>query len=319
MAETRERPGYEDIYYSLWETAQRYGAFCGFRVIGKSHDERMIPMMEMGKGKRTLFCVGGLYGTDRDMPRFLTVMAGEYARAYECGWRLGEVYPVRELLDRVSICFVPLANPDGYEICRQGCGAVRNSVYRQILRMQDLSLRDFRGNARGLDVAGNFPAEGRKRRRIRREPASENETKALIRIFQEYAGCGLLSFCNGSRPVICCGRAGGILRDQKNLQLARRLTRIAGCSLKRRETGKGGEESRRDPKKAEKRPVLREMEAFYRGTARKPALRIILPPDPEKEREEGISGPYRNILTLPLEVITAQLTEFFSFGSESFG
>ena len=39
---------YEAIYYSLWEAARRYSGFTQFRVIGKSHDDRMIPMLEIG-------------------------------------------------------------------------------------------------------------------------------------------------------------------------------------------------------------------------------------------------------------------------------
>lgn len=35
---------YEAIYYSLWEAARRYSSFTQFRVIGKSHDDRMIPI-----------------------------------------------------------------------------------------------------------------------------------------------------------------------------------------------------------------------------------------------------------------------------------
>ena len=41
---------YETIYYSLWEAARRYSSFTQFRVIGKSHDDRMIPMLEIGQG-----------------------------------------------------------------------------------------------------------------------------------------------------------------------------------------------------------------------------------------------------------------------------
>jgi len=41
---------YESLYYELWETARRYRAIAQFRVIGNSHDERMIPMIEVGQG-----------------------------------------------------------------------------------------------------------------------------------------------------------------------------------------------------------------------------------------------------------------------------
>ena len=55
---------YEAIYYSLWEAARRYSGFTQFRVIGKSHDDRMIPMLEIGHGDACIFCVAGFSGTD---------------------------------------------------------------------------------------------------------------------------------------------------------------------------------------------------------------------------------------------------------------
>ena len=46
---------YESIYYQLWELSQRYKTFTQFRVIGKSHDDRMIPMLEIGTGDTCIF------------------------------------------------------------------------------------------------------------------------------------------------------------------------------------------------------------------------------------------------------------------------
>lgn len=83
---------FENIYYSLWEIAGRYSSFCQFRVIGNSHDERMIPMLEVGTGAQMIFCVAGINGTQALLPELLLKMAGEYCRAYECGWKLDEFY-----------------------------------------------------------------------------------------------------------------------------------------------------------------------------------------------------------------------------------
>ena len=55
---------YESIYYQLWELSQRYKTFTQFRVIGKSHDDRMIPMLEIGTGDTCIFCVAGFSGVD---------------------------------------------------------------------------------------------------------------------------------------------------------------------------------------------------------------------------------------------------------------
>lgn len=46
---------YEDLYYEMWEMSQRYRQIAQFRIIGKSHDERMIPMIELGKGNSCIF------------------------------------------------------------------------------------------------------------------------------------------------------------------------------------------------------------------------------------------------------------------------
>ena len=40
---------YENIYYEMWEIAGRYTEIAQFQVIGKSHDDRMIPMVQIGK------------------------------------------------------------------------------------------------------------------------------------------------------------------------------------------------------------------------------------------------------------------------------
>ena len=185
---------FENIYYSLWEIAGRYSSFCQFRVIGNSHDERMIPMLEVGTGAQMIFCVAGINGTQTLLPELLLKMAGEYCRAYECGWKLDEFYEVKKLLDKIRICMIPLLNPDGYEIRQNGFGTIRNPVYRQMLRMQSIPAEDFGYNARGMDIAHNFPTVHYIRSRMGEEPASENETKALIRIIQEYDGRGLLTF-----------------------------------------------------------------------------------------------------------------------------
>ena len=104
------------LYYEMWEISQRYSQIAQFRVIGKSHDERMIPMVELGKGTNCIFCLSGLTGLDRQTPMFLIRMMQEYVKAWESGWKMEEIYEVGEVLQNWRLCFIPLLNPDGYEI-----------------------------------------------------------------------------------------------------------------------------------------------------------------------------------------------------------
>ena len=57
---TEQMGTYEKIYFALWELGQRYGNFVQFRVIGRSHDDRMIPMLEIGKGDTCIICLSGV-------------------------------------------------------------------------------------------------------------------------------------------------------------------------------------------------------------------------------------------------------------------
>ena len=98
--ETVQEKTYENIYYLLWEAAQRYQKFTQFRVIGKSHDDRMIPMLEIGTGDLCIFCIAGFSGTDGQMSDRLAETAVELCRNYECGWTVQEFYEVRKLLDQ---------------------------------------------------------------------------------------------------------------------------------------------------------------------------------------------------------------------------
>ena len=98
---------------------------------------------------------------------------------------MDELYEVKKLLDQTRLCIIPVVNPDGYEICRKGYNTVRNPIFRQMLKMQDVPCDEFEGNARGMDTARNFPTTFCSRKKIHQQPASEKRWFIIggIRIF----------------------------------------------------------------------------------------------------------------------------------------
>ena len=289
---------YETIYYTLWELAQRYGEMAQFRVIGKSHDDRMIPMLELGTGDRTVFCLSGLSGTERRMPSYLLWMAMEYCKAWECRWPLEEIYDVRRLFEDWRLCFIPVLNPDGYEIYEKDYTVIRNPVYRQMLRMQETPCREYTCNARGMDISRNFPTNYFKRRRICQQPASENETKALIRIFQEYPAKGLLSFGSSGKKIIYFRQPQSFSVNQKSYRLARHLQqRSAGFHMEKYDL----EENRRDISGLSGGGSP---ERFFAEVCRQPSF-CIETPSSQEESEKDTCRPdeYRELYTLPLEYL----------------
>ena len=287
-------PSYEKIYYSLWELAGRYSSFCQFRVIGNSHDDRMIPMLEIGTGAQLIFCVSGIDGTQVLLPELLLEMAGEYCRAYECRWQLEDFYEVQKLLDKIRVCIIPLLNPDGYEICLGGFETIRNPIYRQMLRMQSILAREFGYNARGMDISHNFPTIHYIRSRMGEEPASENETKALIRIIQEYGGRGLLSFGQSGREIIYYHSQQGIGSLPKSYRLARYMQKSSSYRLEKEQLTETSN------------PQFKGMgtpEQYYIQTKKQPAFRIKVPAPGEKMGKESKKIIYEEIHLLPLEYI----------------
>ena len=279
-----KRCSYELIYYTMWEAAQRYGQIAQFRVIGKSHDDRMIPMLEIGKGEEILYCVSGLSGTDRQMPACLIEMIGEYLRAWECGWKIEEIYDLRELLDQWRLFFIPVVNPDGYEICEKGFSVIRNPIYRQMLRMQEISHEEYFCNARGMDLRKNFPTAYYRKLRVGQQPASENETKALVHIFQESPGRGLLSFSQTGRRILYFRQPQSFAANQRSYRLARRLQRRSGFAV---------EKFSLDANRGDLSPSGGSPERFYAELCRQPSFRIEFP----------AAHPCRQLHTLPLEYL----------------
>lgn len=273
---------YEKIYFSLWELGQRYGNFTSFRVMGKSHDERMIPLLEIGKGDETIFCISGIRGTENLLPGFLTKLAEDYCRAYECGWITEDFYNVRKLLDAVRICMIPLLNPDGYEICRKGWMSIRNPIYRQMLKMNGISEKEFTGNSRGVDLKKNFPTLYYTKTQIGKEPGSENETKALMHLLQDYRSRGLLSFSQKQEKIIHYCRSREVFRNQRSSRLARHLQK---CDTSFREKSKKVRDGIGSP------------EQFYSEKIKETAMEIEI--FFEKESEKS----FRNLRIFPLEYI----------------
>ena len=287
---------YEAIYYSLWEAARRYSGFTQFRVIGKSHDDRMIPMLEIGHGDACIFCVAGFSGTDGQMTDRLTRMALEICRIYECNWTVDELYEVKKLLDQTRLCIIPVVNPDGYEINQSGFSMIRNPIYRQMLRMQSIPAKDFGYNARGVDICHNFPTVHYIRSRMGEEPASENETKALIRIMQEYGGRGLLTFGQAGREIVYYHSEQGMGGLPRSYRLARHMQKSSSYHLER----EPGSQSSGKKFKGMGTP-----EQYYIQTIKQPAFRIKVPApgNDGKAGEESQTKIYEEIHLLPLEYI----------------
>lgn len=284
---------YESVYYQLRELSQRYREFTRFRMIGQSHDERVIPMLEIGRGREVLICTAGIYGREQKNVEFLLQMAGEYCQAYECSRMIDRQYPVEELLDQTSVCMIPLANPDGYEICRKGFSVIGNPVLRQMLKMMGRSNADWKCNARGVDLQGNFPTEDFRRTSIHDYAASENETKALMHVFKEYESVGYLDFRN-RETIRRRSKSTLFLRySRKGKKIARSLRKLSQSRERLQE---------RIPSYAGSSAL-----EYYSELTGNPAVAVETIDESEVETKEEFLEIYKELRTIPLEYLQSEV------------
>lgn len=234
MINLAQRYSYRDICDSLQDLATRYSEFVVYRTIGTSQDEREIPMIRVGTGTKTLILSAGIHGRESVNPVLLLRMAEEYCEAY---WNDSEFeqYSIGELLKTYSICFIPLLNPDGYEIAINGFSAIHNPVLRQLCRMKNISPESWKYNARGVDINRNFPCKSYVQQQLCEYPGSETETQALINIFQNYDTVGYVDFHSRGKIIYYYRNAMPYSYNQKSQRLAKHLQKLSHYSIGKKE------------------------------------------------------------------------------------
>ena len=191
---------YEELLRNLQESGTQYPESTIYKKVGESHDERPIPMLRVGLGLDTLILTSGIHGKESINPVLLTRMAQEYCQAYQDNSYMGN-YPVRELLNHCSICFLPIVNPDGYVIATESFSAIRNPILRQACKMRGVDWPYWKYNARAVDINRNFPCKSYIQQQFGEYPASEQETQTLIRVFEQWDTIGYLDFHSRGRII----------------------------------------------------------------------------------------------------------------------
>ena len=233
--------------------AQQYDRLLKYVTIGESTDNRDIILLELGLGQKYVICCGGVHGRETINPMVLLKIIEYYADLYinfrlkkqelkrklsSSNINIREEYEqmlygacIYELLQTYTILFVPLLNPDGYMIAQKGFGALRNVSLRQACEKKNIDYTQWKGNGRGVDINRNFPSQFWREKFEGDYPASEEETKALIRLFHEYPSRGFLDFHSRGKEIYYYRNKMPEGYNKKQLEIATRLSEITGYGL----------------------------------------------------------------------------------------
>ncbi len=160
--------------------------------IGTSVCGRSLLALELGAMRSPVLFVGGTHGMEWASVLVTLRLAEIVAHAAAQKRELHGI-DVYTALQQRGVIFVPLLNPDGYELRRSGRGAVLKRAHF-LSQFEDYDLQFWQSNANGVDINHNFNAGFCKARKIVREaditgpaptryggpfPFSEPETRAV--------------------------------------------------------------------------------------------------------------------------------------------
>ncbi|MGM9956056.1 MAG: M14 family zinc carboxypeptidase [Peribacillus sp.] len=127
-------------------------------IIGKTEKGKPIKAVKLGRGQKSILMVGAHHGREWLSTMILMKMLQDYASAYQTGKPIGDI--PSDLLDEVSIWFIPMLNPDGVRI-QQGDFSHLNVWERvAVWKMNDYSTEwsRWKANANGIDLNRQYPS-----------------------------------------------------------------------------------------------------------------------------------------------------------------
>ncbi len=205
---------------------------------------REIPMITVGRGKKTVVYVGAHHGMEGITAGVLADFVDELIRSAQKDRVVFDI-SVKCLLNERKIAVVPMLNPDGVEYALHGV-AEDNPLRERVTAFNggdDFS--HWQANARGVDLNHNYDAGFSEYKKIEREmgifggaptkysgeyPESEPETAALCRFLRYHSDdlVGVLSLHTQGEEIFCnCADK----MSAKTLAVGRMLARLTTYKL----------------------------------------------------------------------------------------
>lgn len=232
---------YEDMLLDIAYLEIKYPDLIEVNTIGKSEWGFPIWVIVLGKGDKSVMINAAHHGREYATVPLVMKMINYYAQLYESDETIEPYGNVREILNQVSIHFIPMVNPDGVKIAQNDLRYLTDEKIAKLKRM--LALRgqtDFetwKANGEGVDLNANYPARwGRSsipyssENSGGKEPGEAKETKALMDYTKEQNFLSTISYHNAGEVLYWYfGQTGdNRLRDYR---LTLELSEITGYSL----------------------------------------------------------------------------------------
>lgn len=227
-------------YAAMLHDIEALGDAVEVEIIGMSADNREIPVLRFGNGNIHILIQAGIHGREIMTGRLAMDLLTELVNEYPNG------------VKDVTFHVIPISNPDGNTIAIHGPEGLKDAELRQeVIRMLgDAEARQWKSNARGVDLNRNFDAEwenlegktpGTVTYRGER-PHSEPESVALVEYTKRYPFAATVSYHSFGSLLYWEGMK-GTETEKRTMEMAGLFESLTGYPLSRSEsstTEKGG-------------------------------------------------------------------------------
>lgn len=214
---------YDDIIRSLLLLKKNYSHVVHIETIGISHDHREIPLVKIGKDNPGPLYLAGVHARESINPVVLLA----------CMDKLIENYYAKQIpeLENYTLYFIPLLNPDGYEIATNGYDSIKDQSLKKALKKCKVDASEFKYNAKGIDINRNFDCKSYVKSKTSGTKMSEPETKALVHACELYHFMGMIDFHSRGNSIYYYREAMSDDYNQNQLEIAQMLSKITGYHL----------------------------------------------------------------------------------------
>lgn len=187
---------YEQMETDIIKLAATYPELISYKIIGKSEYGRDIYAISLGKGGANVFINGSHHAREWMTTTLNMYMIDQYAMAYRNGSKINN-YNARNILNKATIWFIPMVNPDGVSLQQYGLKPFPESVHQELIKMNGGS-KDFKrwkANAKGVDLNRQYNANWANIKSNPGKPSYENykgtqphsasEVKAVLSLVAE--------------------------------------------------------------------------------------------------------------------------------------
>jgi g-D-glutamyl-meso-diaminopimelate peptidase len=249
IGETNQPYSYEKMEKDIIKIHNNYKG-AKVKQIGKTHFGRTIYAIKLGNGKDNIVLIGAHHGREWITSMLLMKKLEEYAKAYQNQTDYGRVST--DILNDVSIWFIPMLNPDGVTIQQNALHQFPNNHQKQLLTMNEemKSFERWKANGMGVDLNRQYPAGWKELKKQPnsphyqfykgKKPLEAKEVQALTKFIRKVNPEIAVAYHSAGREVFWNYNNGKHLhRDKRIAKKISKLTRYKLSKPPKHATGGG--------------------------------------------------------------------------------